>query len=310
MIPIEALRQIKTLVTHANCPDGIASAMIIRDCLPHVDVRFMSYNTAEHIGLEPSPGMLFCDFSPHPSRVADFVAAGAIVLDHHKTQREIVSAFGERGVYADGPGIGGAVLALRKVWEPCRWRGPALLDVACQRDFAYLRELAYLAGIRDTWQKDHPDWPRACEWAEALRFWPIDTILATPSSRWRELVSIGPILIEKARDRDRKTLEGAHWFDCELGRVCCFQGLHTSDIAEMATSADIIAGWHYSIDGGKKRMQVSLRSRSGVDVSKIAKRYGGGGHTAAAGFELNADAWTGSPWRVLEHLFCVDYPDA
>ncbi len=41
----------------------------------------------------------------------------------------------------------------------------------------------------------------------------------------------------------------------------------------------------------------SLRSNGKVDVSKIAKKYGGGGHKAAAGFEL--DIKKGMPWKYL-----------
>ena len=34
------------------------------------------------------------------------------------------------------------------------------------------------------------------------------------------------------------------------------------------------------------RWQFSLRSRSDFDVSSVAKRYGGGGHAGAAGFDV------------------------
>ena len=45
----------------------------------------------------------------------------------------------------------------------------------------------------------------------------------------------------------------------------------------------------------RKRINVSLRSDGTVDVSEIAKKYGGGGHRAASGFALPV---TGKfPWR-------------
>ena len=42
--------------------------------------------------------------------------------------------------------------------------------------------------------------------------------------------------------------------------------------------------WHYK----NRYINFSLRSNGSVDVSEIAKRYGGGGHKDAAGFKLNA----------------------
>ena len=46
------------------------------------------------------------------------------------------------------------------------------------------------------------------------------------------------------------------------------------------------------------RICVSLRSNGKVDVSELAKRYGGGGHKAAAGFDV--DAKNGLPWKIVD----------
>ena len=45
------------------------------------------------------------------------------------------------------------------------------------------------------------------------------------------------------------------------------------------------------------RIRVSLRSEGKVDVQKIAKKYGGGGHKAASGFSF--DVKEGRPWQLL-----------
>jgi phosphoesterase RecJ-like protein len=42
---------------------------------------------------------------------------------------------------------------------------------------------------------------------------------------------------------------------------------------------------------------ISLRSDGTVDVSEIAKKYGGGGHIKAAGFVLDIGA--SLPWKEL-----------
>lgn len=121
MIDIKKLQAIQYIITHDNCSDGLASAMIIKDVCPGATVIFASYNSAVHRDLIATPGMIFCDFSPHPDKVQDFVKAGAIVLDHHKFQKDLVAAFGDLGVFADEvdkPGVSGAVLAYNEVWLP------------------------------------------------------------------------------------------------------------------------------------------------------------------------------------------------
>ena len=46
------------------------------------------------------------------------------------------------------------------------------------------------------------------------------------------------------------------------------------------------------------KIYVSLRSTDKIDVSKLAQRYGGGGHKRAAGFTYPAGVKL--PWRYLE----------
>lgn len=45
-------------------------------------------------------------------------------------------------------------------------------------------------------------------------------------------------------------------------------------------------------------IHVSLRSDGTVDVSKIAEKYGGGGHTRSAGFGFRSEE--GVPWKILK----------
>ncbi|HZL96812.1 MAG TPA: hypothetical protein VFB99_24365 [Vicinamibacterales bacterium] len=60
----DLLRQVTRIVTHADCADGIASAMLLHDALPEATVEFVQYNTPEWRDLAATPGMLFCDMIP------------------------------------------------------------------------------------------------------------------------------------------------------------------------------------------------------------------------------------------------------
>lgn len=157
MISKEKLLQVSEIITHVNCADGIASAIILHDALPNAKISFVQYGTQEHRNLKPAPvGItLFCDFSPHPETVQEFVKVGAIVLDHHKTAKDIVSAFGDNGVYGDEEtalGTCGAMLAFREVWN--------VVEYPSSKHDIY--ELAHLADIYDTHQVSNKLYKKAC----------------------------------------------------------------------------------------------------------------------------------------------------
>lgn len=54
--------------------------------------------------------------------------------------------------------------------------------------------------------------------------------------------------------------------------------------------------WRYKKGG----LEVSLRSTGRIDVSKIAEKYGGGGHRAAAGFIIKGDKKPEFPWKKIK----------
>lgn len=297
MLDLDSLLQVRTIVTHENCADGIASAIILRDALPNARVEFVQYNTPAHRDLRATPGMLFCDMTPPAARVQEFVDAGAIVLDHHIGAREIVDAFGERGVFADeatAPGVSGAVLALCDVW--------CAVASMHRTGSEALRRLADLAGIRDTWQRNDSRWREACAQAAALRFWPPEMLIGAPVDALAARLEIGETLLQRDEARDERSIAEAYRFEVGGIRVVAFEGLHTSDIAErLEGEADLVLGWHYQMEDGRVRMVVSGRSRGAVSALALAKANGGGGHTQAAGFKIDAPPDMG-PYRVLSRL--------
>lgn len=69
----------------------------------------------------------------------------------------------------------------------------------------------------------------------------------------------------------------------------------TSDLGHaLATKTRSFAILWSESDG---RIRVSLRSTGAIDVSKIAKKYGGGGHKASSGFSFPVGEKT--PWKLL-----------
>jgi hypothetical protein len=309
MIPVEILQAVRTIVVHAHCPDGLASAIILDDALPGRRIEFMAYGTQELAALEPEEGMLFCDFSPPADRAPLFAAKGAVVLDHHKTAKDVVRQFGHHafGDEIADPGVCGAVLAFRHVWVP-------LCGTEARLDL--VSRVAHLAGIRDTWQRQSPDWVEACVQADAMRFYPTqfwlpekpgDTppfVLRDPAE-FRARMATGRISYVRHQEKILRAVEKSWGFTTpQSTRVVLFQNTSfSSDAAELlGENADLVIGFGYAFEDGKKKLLLSTRSHTTFDCSAFAKSLGGGGHTKAAGCAVNVAEGDLNPYEAIRQL--------
>jgi len=293
------LKSIKTVVVHTPCMDGLASAMIVQDALKGVEEAVFCAYGKQQLELKAEPGMLFCDFTPARERVAEFVAAGAYVLDHHVHARDIVEAFGDRGIFSDEPGVSGAVLAYRHVWCPTYDAPWAPGHTPAN----HVGEFAELVGIRDTWQKASPDFQRALELHAILEafpreVWLEDGAIEVAMKGLRQ--GLGKALVERkaATIRDiaqlglvRRSALGADGSGQQVWALSCVGPELTSDLAEAARArgVDVLVNLSLTGEKGELKYLVSLRSNDSLDVGALAKRLGGGGHRAAAGFQYAAD---------------------
>lgn len=321
MIPLDKLRSVKHLVTHANCPDGVASALIIKDALPDVRVSFVKYG-AEHRNLPVEPGTLFCDFSPYVVRskqadgverldgnaMARWVEAGTIVLDHHT--RDIVDNFALNGlgVFGENERLEcGAMLAFKHVWLP-------LHDFKSSNEADHIFNFAERAAVRDTWRQDDGRFKRAREEGELLLFWgmkqPLEYYLGL-SDEGRGMLA--GRLFERAEEHARTAIAESVRFTTGKGtRVLFFQGVAaTSDAAEIlekdangrySVNADLVVGFHYRVDAGRLQLQFSTRSHTGFDCQALARAHGGNGHRAAAGFTVENAGGGLNPYEMFSDL--------
>lgn len=308
-LPIELLQAVQTIYVHKNCPDGTASAMILKQALK-VPVVFLQYGTDEYSNLQAVPGMLFCDTTPPHDRAQEFVDVGAIVLDHHKGAQGVVSLFGDRGVFADekaDPGVCGAVLAYREVW------------LALLPPDGGVEDFAKLAGIRDTWQNKDPRFEEACAQASWVMFFGEEECLREPifgdSERWVFRHSVGEMMFAEHMRKITKSVTGAFKTSLHGLRIAILQGAtNSSDSAEMLgeeSKVDIVVGFSYYDEGEEGReswsgthsnnlkLICSCRTRTTFDVSKLAKFYGGGGHTKAAGFTIKVEESQLNPYKTI-----------
>lgn len=304
---VDQLRSIKLVISHGNnCPDGIASAMIVADAYYDEDrpeIRFIDHGSDEKANLEPTPGMMFVDFSPLPEKAQAFINAGALCLDHHvkgsSVQAFVAAGLGVFGDEKTEPGVCGATLAYEHVWRPL------MQDRERYREEAepYVSELARQSGIRDTWQKQHPEWQSACEYAEALRFWPAEAFLGDHPSEWPNKLSIGELLWSRKMKTVAKIAEKAYpWTSPKGTQVAIIQGVKWSSDVSEALGVDLLVAYDIAHDAGTFKVICSTRSRGTFDCGSLALAHGGGGHTSAAGFSVPMTLDSPNPYRVIQDL--------
>ncbi|MFA5054038.1 MAG: DHHA1 domain-containing protein [Parcubacteria group bacterium] len=300
----------RTFVVHEHCADGMASAMLLRAINQKAEVVFCQYGTAQHRELPVGPGMVFADFSPPKDRVPEFVEAGAVVLDHHHTQREVIEAFGEDGVYSDEPGVSGATLVYNHLWLPLV-RSGGMTNVVLKDPFA--ASFATLAGIYDTWQIKDSRWESACVQKEVLTFFSPEELLSPPFTdiieRWPQYLWVGQVLLQKNLRQAAKAARTSYRFTTAKGTrvaVTYLAGYKADAIAEcLGAQADLVVGAFYVYDpehDAYPKLVLSCRSKTDYDVSALCRAYGGGGHTKAAGMTLQVERSDVNPYQFTENV--------
>jgi len=308
----KALKGVRKVISHANCPDGAVSALLAKLAFgDSAEYALITYGSPEHKSLKAEPGLLFCDFTPPRERVQEFVAMDSIVLDHHKGAEDLIRQFKYHS-FADEkrhPGVSGAVLTLHHVLLQ-QWAVAAAAAGELQPLVGKLHKLAEAIGIRDTWKKDvgAETWREACQISAIVSFvgWRELSNFDLLSSEWLDLVmnkTIGAIMHNRNLHTARSAIENSfYWVSKKGTRVRIINNyLATSDAADFAVGkyeSDLVVGFNvfYEESAGPRyappvsNIAYTLRTRCGYDCAALAKAKGGGGHTQAAGFKVESSA--------------------
>jgi oligoribonuclease NrnB/cAMP/cGMP phosphodiesterase (DHH superfamily) len=280
------------VIYHANCWDGFCAAWVARSKLGEIEGH------AAHYGTEPPDvrgrAVYVLDFSyPRETMLRLWEEAEhLVVLDHHATARDALA--GLDFCTFDMSKSGG-----RLAWEHFYADAPSpwLVDYTEDRDL----------------------WRHALENSEevnaSLRTLPLDF------NAWDALLNEGPShyyppgrLITEGRAIRRAERQIVETHVRNASRIAILG--HDVPIVNATVLFSEIAGGlaegepfgvcYFDRKDGKR--QWSLRSRDGgVDVSEIAKQFGGGGHKHAAGFETGIPAATlGATGRLPEGMLSPD----
>lgn len=270
---------------HSNCNDGsgakFAAWSKFGDAATYIPVQYK--NPLPEI--EDGSDVYIVDFS-YPRKELESLAARVnklVVLDHHKTASEDLKGFPDAVFDMNKSG---AVLA----WEYFHpgVEVPKLLLRVQDRDlwnWSYtdtgaITSLSMLA-------KDDP-----LKWEE-LSNKPFSTLLSEGEAIMRYKEHETEFLANKAQVTWHRDGVNSGVFSyvnaTSLQSEICNYLLKESVDPLIAYLPDFAAAFIVTADG---RVLVSLRSlKGGFDVSALAKKYGGGGHQAAAGCTMSLEEW-------------------
>ncbi|MCK9558273.1 MAG: DHHA1 domain-containing protein [Candidatus Cloacimonetes bacterium] len=270
------------IVFHHNDADGRCAAAIIKSWYDvshkpqdeYDDFRTveMDYKTPVPINqIDPHDTVVIVDFSFKPDIMKTVLAKtkmGAIWCDHHKTAEAYgYNVAGKRDFTEKG--LCGAELTWQFVFP--RKQIPHWLT---------------LLGDYDSWRMEHTD--ECLPFYEGLKLFDqsptggVWKLLFEEESLWQKIVEEGKAVI-KYRDNYCQEMRRAFGFETTIGG----QKAYALNVYRFGSQAFGSKSKKYPVciafisDG--KQYTVSLYSET-VDVSEIAKLFGGGGHKGAAGF--------------------------
>jgi len=313
MSAYERFNKVRKIVSHLGCHDGIASTMMAHKGLTlahsEPEVLWLSPGSDALKNLEVEPGMLFVDLSPPEARFKEFLEGGTMVFDHHPTAEKVVRAFEEagQGKFENGPEHCGATLAFEHIYKPmCEENQYPNTHLTAAKAFADL------AAIRDNFVTDHEDWSKAMVQSEVLTFfpwkhWDYHAPYLTEDEKY-----LGKVLLERNQGRIEWIAKNAMHTEFDGLHVAVFQanGRMTSDTFEhLRKTEGVQIGFGFNFikhEDGHMMLVFAVRSTDDFDAGSFCKKWGGGGHYKAAGFNIKMN-YNESPYKTVTRLLNHDW---
>lgn len=291
-------KNLPTICLYHNDPDGCCSAAIVRRALgPSIILHRMEIgDRVPWDVIDSCEQVALVDYSlptEDMERLRD--KGGFVWVDHHKTSLARLEE-----AMSDVPGkrtLDRAACVL--TWQTCFPEQPLPRSVA-------------LIGDRDIWRMQFPETRAFSEGLYNQDFSPSNDELWGPlldddENRMQDLIDRGAVLYE-ARLMTIKDIVARYGFETifEGHRTLAVNYRGSGDMGEYIRQEGYQLGYCYVevVRDGSLRTHVTLYSDQ-VDVSDIAHKHGGGGHSGAAGFQfVRTDRPFPSGSETLPSEFC------
>ncbi len=272
------------ILYHKGCPDGFGAAW----------VAWKKFGTrAEYIAIDPKTlpkeklenSTIFVLDNSFPREVQEMLQKNnkrVVVIDHHESSEDEIRSFPQNVFDMKHSG---AVLTWKYVYP--KKQIPLMLKYIEDRDL-WKFNLSYseeISSFLESYDFDFKKWSFVARKIENTK-------------TRKEAIMIGSYLLRYKNEVIKRLMEKAYkvaFGGYETFAVNSSEGRFTSELGHRLSEQfpPLAIIWHVT----RSQLLVSLRSNGTVDVSKIAQRFGGGGHSASAGFSM---AFKGEfPWKIL-----------
>lgn len=263
---------------HANCTDGAAAAAVIHRKYPHAELIPMNHGEPIPVPVQDKK-VFVVDFS-FPLEVFQKMKSEAkeiLWYDHHKTAIPTKESLGW-GVMDLGESGASLTWKMEYPKEPV----PRIISYVKDKDIwewklPHSREIS--AAIRDL---DGIHDPASETWKKLIE--------QLSEEKFQNLVEIGRVVLRSQRMRIEEGAEKGFEIDFHSFKTLALNwSFESSEMGEYIykdLAYEVALIFYYT----GKIWNFSLRS-SRVDVSELAKKYGGGGHPGASGFRTSDIEW-------------------
>jgi len=282
------------VIYHKNCADGFGAAWAMRRYYLLVDNGpnpiFWAAGHGDSPPLEAAKDavVFLVDYCYRKYDMQDLIAVAdrVVVLDHHKTAKETLDELEHIEV--------GDKFDFLTV-EDEKWELAVCFDLersgaGITWDFMFPRDIrpALITRIedRDLWKFEWPGTKeiQAAVFSHPYEFAEWDLLM---NEKLQALYDEGVGILRKQRKSILEMIQAATQ-RMEIGGhdvpVINVPYMWGSDACEILSEGEPFAAYYWDSDGWRN---FGLRSREqGLDVSEIAKQYGGGGHEHASGFRV------------------------
>lgn len=271
------------VIYHGNCPDGFSAAWIAHKKFGDQAFYYgLNYNMGTPLWLKGKE-VYFIDFCFDDEEMNKIREENKklVVIDHHITRKDAKIKDTE---FIFDINHCGSVLAWNYFFP--NEKMPKLLDYIEDQDlWLWKKENSKeILAILNLKQFAFDDWEEMSNLLENEKS--MDSVIhdgAIILQYQKKLIEYAcKVADEVDFDGHRSLVVNSQCLNSEIGHELAKNGIHI--------------GLTWSQEG--RTIFVSLRGDGSVDVSELAKKYGGGGHHNAAGFHFTEDQ--NAPWNLIE----------
>lgn len=303
------------LVTHQGCMDGSTCAILFMAAGgKQENIRYIAAGMVERFVKEDMPSLggkflIFADVGVATPKYADILEkrGDVVLIDHHKTSLHMV---GRPWCHIDAEGNGGSACGAELFRRYLCTLSPELQNLMNDDgtddmgDYNVFRSFCKIVDDHDRWLRKIPISEKLANLMTFIgqrRFVGSFRDLKSGRITWGTLklepfeANLLDLLEEKKHETIDSLMKHVIVRDFLWGGTTIKIGYSITSEMNVSLLLDVLLKRYPEVNVAAQinpdKSSVSFRSRGDVDVSELAKYFGGGGHYAAAGHSIKKSVW-------------------